>query len=138
MSSIEKLNTDNFDEFVNAIFELLTDVKLNISGMPKGFHLGLKQGSFDWNRLRERLYLIMTLLNYLKENNSNFPFERQSENQEESIIDAVLLAISRFKIFHNHSYDEALSIYHKRMEAGFPKMDFAELEADLGIQIKIS
>ena len=28
MSSIEKLNTDNFDEFVNAIFELLTDVEL--------------------------------------------------------------------------------------------------------------
>ena len=135
---LQNLNTDNFDEFVNAIFELLTDVELNVSGMPKGFHLGFKQGSFDWNKLKERLYLIMTLLNYLKENNSNFPFERQSANQEESIIDAVLLAISRFKIFRNYSYDEALSIYQKRMEAGFPKMDFSQLEADYGVKIKIS
>ena len=139
MSSIEMLNTDNFDELVDTIFELLSNVQLNLSfDMSKGFHLGRKKGSFDWNKLRERLYLVMTLLNYLKENNPNFPFERQSENQEESIIDAVLLAISRFKIFHNYSYDEALSIYHKRMEGGFPKIDFAELEADLGIQIKIS
>jgi hypothetical protein len=139
MSSTKKLNTDNFDELVDAIFELLNNVHLNLSfDMSKGFHLGRKKGSFDWNKLRERLYLVMTLLNYLKENNPNFPFERQSANQEESIIDAVLVAISRFKIFRNYSYDEALSIYNQRIEAGFPKMDFALLEADFGLQIKIS
>ena len=138
MSSIEKLNTDNFGELVNATFELLSDVELNVHDMPKGFHLGHKNGSFEWDKLRERLYLIMTLLNYLKEKNLNFPFERQSANHEESIIDAVLLAISRFKIFRSYSYDAARTIYHEKMESGFPKMDFTQLEADLGVRLKIS
>jgi hypothetical protein len=59
----------------------------------------------------------------LKDHSTQFSFQRQEQAGDETIIDAMLLAISRFNCFKNYSHDELLGLYNHRVSRGFPMIN---------------
>lgn len=119
MTPTEMLKTDDFDVLVDAIHGILS--RANVKNMvlfDKDLDPDFDVSStpIDWNISRERVYVIFPLLAFLKHNNPNFPFQRQSPDSDKTIIDAMILALRRFKIFVEYNHDQMLSLYEKRKE----------------------
>ena len=133
---IAKFNPDSFDELVSVIHQVLSEVQLNT--FPKGFNMGKSEGAIDWNISRERVYVVFPLLQFLKDHTTRFPFTRQIDNEEETIIDAMLLAIERFKCFKDYTHDEMLKLYGQRQSSGIALVDIwgEPIYHDLGILVK--
>jgi len=92
-------------------------------------------GENDWNISRERVYVVFPFLQFFKEHSTKFPFKRQAQDGEETILDAMLLAISRFNCFKNYSHGELLDFYNRK---GMPIINIwgDDLYNDLGILVK--
>jgi len=90
----------------------------------------------DWNISRERVYVIFPLLAFLKQNNQNFPFQRQSPDSDKTIIDAMILALRRFKIFVEYDHDQMLSLYEKRKETRHTSGNILGFEFWEGLGVK--
>jgi len=133
---IAKFNPDSFDELVSVIHEVLCEVELNT--FPKGFNMGQSEGEIDWNISRERVYVVFPLLQFLKDHTSRFPFTRQIDDEEKTIIDAMLAAIERFNCFKDYRHDEMLKMYNQRYSKGIALLDFwgESIYHDLGILVK--
>ena len=134
---IDPFNPDSFNELVDIIYDVLCQVEL--TRFPKGFSMGQEGsgGENDWNISRERVYFVFPFLQFLKEHSTKFPFQRQAKDGEETILDAMLLAISRFNCFKNYSHDELLGLYHHRVSRGFPIINiWGEDMLQYGILVK--
>ena len=101
---IDAFNPESFNKLVDTIYDVLCEVEL--ARFPKGFSTGQvgDGGETDWNISRERVYVVFPFLQFLKEHSTKFPFQRQAQDGEETILDAMLLAISRFNCFKNYSH----------------------------------
>ena len=117
---INQFNPESFNELVDTIYNVLCQVEL--ARFPKGFAMGQEDSGseIDWHLSRERVYVVVSLIQFLKKHSIQFPFQRQSQAGQETIIDATLLAINRFNCFKNYSHDELLGFYHHRVSRGFP------------------
>ena len=133
---VAKFNPDSFDELVSVIHQVLSEVQLNT--FPKGFNTGLSEGELDWNISRERVYVVFPLLQFLKDHSTRFPFTRQIDDEEETIIDAMLSAIERFNCFKDYTHHEMLEMYNQRYSKGIALLDFwgESIYHDLGILVK--
>ena len=135
---IDQFNPETFNELVDIIYNVLCEVEL--ARFPKGFAMGHEgsDGETDWQLSRERVYVILPLLHFLKDHSTQFPFQRQEQEGDETIIDAMLLAISRFNCFKNYSHDELLKFYNMKIFNGFPRLNIwgDDLYNDLGILVK--
>ena len=133
---VAKFNPDSFDELISVIHQVLSEVQLNT--FPKGFNTGLSEGELDWNISRERVYVLFPLLQFLKDHTTRFPFTRQRHDEEETIIDAMLLAIERFNCFKNYTHDEMLEMYNQRHSKGIALLDIwgESIHHNLGILVK--
>ena len=133
---VAKFNPDSFDELISVIHQVLSEVQLNT--FPKGFNTGLSEGELDWNISRERVYVLFPLLQFLKDHTTRFPFTRQRHDEEETIIDAMLLAIERFNCFKNYTHDEMLEMYNQRHFKGIALLDIwgESIHYNLGILVK--
>ena len=119
MTPTEMLKTDDFDVLVDAIHSILSRAEVNnmvLFDKHPDPDLEVISTPIDWNISRERVYVIFPLLAFLKQNNQNFPFQRQSPDSDKTIIDAMILALRRFKIFVEYNHDQMLSLYEKRKE----------------------
>ena len=141
MTPTEILKTDDFDVLVDAIHGILS--RANVKNMvlfDKDLDPDFDVSStpIDWNISRERVYVIFPLLAFLKHNNPNFPFQRQSSDSDKTIIDAMILALRKFKIFVEYNHDQMLSLYEKRKETRHTKCDILGYEfwEKLGIKFK--
>ena len=117
MTPTEMLKTNDFDVLVDAIHNILSRAKVkNMVLFDKQLDRDFEVCStpIDWNISRERVYVIFPLLAFLKHNNPNFPFQRQSSHSDKTIIDAMILALRKFKIFVEYNHDQMLSLYEKR------------------------
>jgi len=132
---IAHFNPSSFNELVDIIYDVLCQVEL--ARFPKGFAMGQEgsDGETDWQISRERVYVILPFLRFLKDHSTQFPFQRQEQAGDETIIDAMLLAISRFDCFKNYSHDELLDFYNRK---GMPIINIwgDDLYNDLGILVK--
>ena len=135
---IAHFNPSSFNELVDIIYDVLCQVEL--ARFPKGFAMGQEgsDGETDWQISRERVYVILPFLRFLKDHSTQFPFQRQEQEGDETIIDAMLLAISRFNCFKNYSHDELLKFYNMKIFNGFPRLNIwgDDLYNDLGILVK--
>jgi hypothetical protein len=133
---VAKFNPDSFDELVSVIHQVLSEVQLNT--FPKGFNMGKSEGAIDWNISRERVYIVFPLLQFLKDHTTRFPFARQVDTEEETIIDAMLSAIERFNCFKNYTHDEMLEMYNQRHSKGIALLDIwgESIHHNLGILVK--
>ena len=111
---IAHFNPSSFNELVDIIYDVLCQVEL--ARFPKGFAMGQEgsDGETDWQISRERVYVILPFLHFLKDHSTQFPFQRQEQAGDETIIDAMLLAISRFNCFKNYSHGELLDFYNRK------------------------
>jgi hypothetical protein len=113
---------------------------MELAKFPKGFSMGQEGsgGEIDWNISRERIYVVFPFLQFLKEHSTKFPFQRQAQAGDGTIIDAMLLAISRFNCFKNYSHDELLGLYHHRISRGFPMINIwgEDMYHQYGILVK--
>ena len=111
---INHFNPSSFNELVDIIYNVLCEVKL--TRFPNGFAMGQEgsDGETDWQISRERVYVILPFLRFLKDHSTQFPFQRQEQAGDETIIDAMLLAISRFNCFKNYSHGELLDFYNRK------------------------
>ena len=125
---IAHFNPSSFNELVDIIYDVLCQVEL--ARFPKGFAMGQEgsdgeqegsdgeqegsDGETDWQISRERVYVILPFLRFLKDHSTQFPFQRQAKDGEETILDAMLLAISRFNCFKNYSHGELLDFYNRK------------------------
>ena len=111
---IAHFNPSSFNELVDIIYNVLCEVKL--TRFPNGFAMGQEgsDGETDWQISRERVYVILPFLRFLKDHSTQFPFQRQEQAGDETIIDAMLLAISRFNCFKNYSHGELLDFYNRK------------------------
>ena len=117
MTPTEMLKTNDFDVLVDAIHNILSRAKVkNMVLFDKQLDRDFEVCStpIDWNISRERVYIIFPLLAFLKHNNPNFPFQRQSSDSDKTIIDAMILALRKFKVFVEYNHDQMLSLYEKR------------------------
>ena len=119
MTPTEMLKTDDFDVLVDAIHSILSRAEVNNmvlfdNNLDPDFEVS--SAGIDWNISRERVYVIFPLLAFLKHNNPNFPFQRQSSYSDKTIIDAMILALRKFKVFVEYNHDQMLSFYAKRKE----------------------
>ena len=132
---IAHFNPSSFNELVDIIYDVLCQVEL--ARFPKGFAMGQEgsDGETDWQISRERVYVILPFLRFLKDHSTQFPFQRQEQAGDETIIDAMLLAISRFNCFKNYSHGELLDFYNRK---GMPIINIwgDDLYNDLGILVK--
>ena len=132
---IAHFNPSSFNELVDIIYDVLCQVEL--ARFPKGFAMGQEgsDGETDWQISRERVYVILPFLHFLKDHSTQFPFQRQEQEGDETIIDAILLAISRFNCFKNYSHGELLDFYNRK---GMPIINIwgDDLYNDLGILVK--
>ena len=135
---IDQFNPETFNELVDIIYDVLCEVEL--TRFPKGFAMeqGGSGGETDWQISRERVYVILPFLHFLKDHSTQFPFQRQAQAGDETIIDAMLLAISRFDCFKNYSHDELLEFYNRKVFNGFPRLNIwgNDMYNDLGILVK--
>ena len=135
---IDAFNPKNFNELIETIYDVLCEMEL--AKFPKGFSMGQESsgGEIDWNISRERVYVVFPFLQFLKEHSTKFPFQRQAQDGEETILDAMLLAISRFNCFKNYSHYELLGLYHHRVSRGFPMIDIwgEDMYHQYGILVK--
>ena len=135
---IDTFKPDSFNKLVDIIYDVLCQVEL--TRFPKGFAMGQENsgGKTNWNISRERVYVVFPFLQFLKEHSTKFPFQRQAKDGEETILDAMLLAISRFNCFKNYSYDELLGLYHHRVSRGFPMINIwgEDMYHQYGILVK--
>ena len=135
---IDQFNPETFNELVDIIYDVLCEVEL--TRFPKGFAMeqGGSGGETDWQISRERVYVILPFLHFLKDHSTQFPFQRQAQAGDETIIDAMLLAISRFDCFKNYSHDELLEFYNRKVFNGFPRLNIwgDDMYNDLGILVK--
>ena len=111
---IDQFNPETFNEFVDIIYDVLCEVET--TRFPKLFAMEQEDsgGETDWQISRERVYVILPFLHFLKDHSRQFPFQRQEQAGDETIIDAMLLAISRFNCFKNYSDDELLEFYNRK------------------------
>jgi hypothetical protein len=132
---IDQFNPETFNEFVDIIYDVLCEVEL--TRFPKGFAMEQEDsgGETDWQISRERVYVILPFLHFLKDHSRQFPFQRQEQAGDETIIDAMLLAISRFNCFKNYSHDELLEFYNRK---SMPMINIwgEDIYNDLGILVK--
>jgi len=130
---IRRFNPENFHDLVSAIYEVLSEVELN--AFPKGFNMGQHEGEIDWDRSRERVYVVFPLLQFLKYHTKTFSFTRESKSDQETIIDAMLLAIKRFECFKPYTHDDLLEMYKHRLKQGIAALNIwgENLPKDLGI-----
>ena len=132
---IDQFNPETFNELVDIIYDVLCEVEL--TRFPKGFAMeqGGSGGETDWQISRERVYVILPFLHFLKDHSTQFPFQRQEQAGDETIIDAMLLAISRFNCFKNYSHDELLEFYNCK---SMPMINIwgEDTYNDLGILVK--
>ena len=141
MTPTEMLKTDDFDVLVDAIHSILSRTEVN-NMVLFDKHLDpdfeVSNAPFDWNISRERVYVIFPLLAFLKQNNQNFPFQRQSSDSDKTIIDAMILALRRFKIFVEYNHDQMLSLYEERKETRHTSGDILGYEfwERLGVKFK--
>jgi hypothetical protein len=135
---IDQFNPETFNELVDIIYDVLCEVEL--TRFPKGFAMeqGGSGGETDWQISRERVYVILPFLHFLKDHSTQFPFQRQEQAGDETIIDAMLLAINRFNCFKNYGHDELLEFYNRQIFNGFPRLNIwgDDLYNDLGILVK--
>ena len=135
---IDQFNPDSFNELVDIIYDVLCQVEM--ARFPKLFPMAQEGsgGEADWNISRERVYFVFPFLQFLKENSTQFPFQRQAQDSEETILDAMLLALSRFNYFKNYSHDELLGLYHHRVSRGFPRINIwgEDMYHQYGITVK--
>ena len=135
---IDAFNPKSFNELVDIIYDVLCQVEM--ARFPKLFPMAQEGsgGEADWNISRERVYFVFPFLQFLKENSTQFPFQRQAQDSEETILDAMLLALSRFNYFKNYSHDELLKFYNMKIFNGFPRLNIwgDDLYNDLGILVK--
>ena len=135
---IDQFNPETFNELVDIIYNVLCEVEL--TRFPKGFAMeqGGSGGETDWQISRERVYVILPFLHFLKDHSTQFPFQRQEQAGDETIIDAMLLAINRFNCFKNYGHDELLEFYNRKIFSGFPRLNIwgDDLYNDLGILVK--
>ena len=141
MTPTEMLKTDDFDVLVDAIHSILSRAEVNnmvLFDKHPDPDLEVISTPIDWNISRERVYVIFPLLAFLKQNNQNFPFQRQSPDSDKTIIDAMILALRRFKIFVEYDHDQMLSLYEKRKETRHTTCDILGYEfwEKLGIKFK--
>jgi hypothetical protein len=141
MTPAEMLMTDDFDVLVDAIHGILSRAKVkNMALFDKQLDRDFEFYStpIDWNISRERVYIIFPLLAFLKHNNPNFPFQRQSSDSDKTIIDAMILALRKFKVFVEYNHDQMLSLYEKRKETRHTSGDILGYEfwERLGVKFK--
>ena len=141
MTPTEMLKTDDFDVLVDAIHSILSRAEVNnmvLFDKHPDPDLEVISTPIDWNISRERVYVIFPLLAFLKQNNQNFPFQRQSPDSDKTIIDAMILALRRFKIFVEYDHDQMLSLYEKRKETRHTSGDILGYEfwERLGVKFK--
>ena len=141
MTPTEMLKTDDFDMLVDAIHSILSRAEVNnmvLFYKQLDPDLEVISSPIDWNISRERVYVIFPLLAFLKQNNQNFPFQRQSPDSDKTIIDAMILALTRFKIFVEYNHDQMLSLYEKRKETRHASGDILGYEfwERLGVKFK--
>ena len=141
MTPTEMLKTDDFDVLVDAIQSILSRAEVNnmvLFDKHPDPDLEVISTPIDWNISRERVYVIFPLLAFLKQNNQNFPFQRQSPDSDKTIIDAMILALRRFKIFVEYDHDQMLSLYEKRKETRHTSGDILGYEfwERLGVKFK--
>ena len=135
---IDQFNPETFNELVDIIYNVLCEVEH--AKFSKLFAMAQEGsgGEADWNISRERVYFVFPFLQFLKENSTQFPFQRQEQAGDETIIDAMLLALSRFNFFKNYSHDELLGLYHHRVSRGFPRINIwgEDMYHQYGITVK--
>jgi len=141
MTPTEMLKTNDFDVLVDAIHSILSRAEVNnmvLFDKHPDPDLEVISTPIDWNISRERVYVIFPLLAFLKQNNQNFPFQRQSPDSDKTIIDAMILALRRFKIFVEYDHDQMLSLYEKRKETRHTSGDILGYEfwERLGVKFK--
>jgi len=141
MTPTEMLKTDDFDVLVDAIHSILSRAEVNnmvLFDKHPDPDLEVISTPIDWNISRERVYVIFPLLAFLKQNNQNFPFQRQSPDSDKTIIDAMILALRRFKIFVEYNHDQMLSLYEERKETRHTSGDILGYEfwERLGVKFK--
>jgi len=141
MTPTEMLKTNDFDVLVDAIHSILARAEVNnmvLFDKHPDPDLEVISTPIDWNISRERVYVIFPLLAFLKQNNQNFPFQRQSPDSDKTIIDAMILALRRFKIFVEYDHDQMLSLYEKRKETRHTSGDILGYEfwERLGVKFK--
>ena len=139
MTPTEMLKTDDFDMLVDAIHSILSRAEVN-NMVLFDKHLDpdfeVSSARIDWNISRERVYVIFPLLAFLKQNNQNFPFQRQSSDSDKTIIDAMILALRRFKIFVEYNHDQMLSLYEERKETRHTSGNILGFEFWEGLGVK--
>ena len=139
MTPTEMLKTDDFDVLVDAIQSILSRAEVNnmvLFDKHPDPDLEVISTPIDWNISRERVYVIFPLLAFLKQNNQNFPFQRQSPDSDKTIIDAMILALRRFKIFVEYDHDQMLSLYEKRKETRHTSGNILGFEFWEGLGVK--
>ena len=139
MTPTEMLKTDDFDVLVDAIYGILS--RANVKNMllfdkDLDSDFDVSSTPIDWNISRERVYVIFPLLAFLKQNNQNFPFQRQSSDSDKTIIDAMILALRRFKIFVEYNHDQMLSLYEERKETRHTSGNILGFEFWEGLGVK--
>ena len=118
---VGKFNPEKFNNLVDVIYSVLSEVsKLNETHVKftKLFPMGNEGDQIDWNISRDHEYVVFPLLQFLEDHTTQFPFQREIRTDEETVIDAMLLAIMRFNCFKNYSHDELLSLYKTRVARG--------------------
>lgn len=97
--------------------------------------MGKHRGEIDWDRSRERVHVVFPLLQFLKYHTKTFPFIRESKSDQETIIDAMLLAIKQFECFKAYTHDDLLEMYEHRLKQGIAALNIwgENLPQDLGI-----
>lgn len=132
---IDQFNPETFNELVDIIYNVLCEVEH--AKFAKLFAMAQEGsgGEAEWKISRERVYVILPFLRFLKDHSTQFPFQRQEQAGDETIIDAMLLALSRFNCFKNYSHDELLEFYNRK-SMRMINIWGDDLYNDLGITVK--